>query len=79
MVVNRVRKKLLREMHATIDDAIDTAGLPLLGVIPEDDQIPLSLNAGIPLLLASDDLAAAAYRNIAKRITGQRVPLMRMK
>jgi len=79
VVVNRVRKKMLREMHATIDDAIDTAGLPLLGVIPEDDQIPLSLNAGIPLLLASDDLAAAAYRNIAKRITGQRVPLMRMK
>lgn len=26
LVVNRVRKKLLRSMHATIDDAIDRAG-----------------------------------------------------
>ena len=37
LVVNRVRKKLLRQLHATIDDAIDKAGLPLLGVVPEDD------------------------------------------
>ena len=79
VVVNRVRKKMLRSMHATIDDAIDTAGLPLLGVVPEDDQLPLALNRGVPLLLASDNLAAAAYQNIAKRVTGVRVPLMRIK
>ena len=79
LVVNRVRKKLLRSMHATIDDAIDKAGLPLIGVVPEDDALPLSLNRGIPLLLAGDRLAADAYRNIAKRIQGIKVPLMRMK
>lgn len=28
LVVNRVRKKLLHSMHATIDDAMDKAGLP---------------------------------------------------
>ena len=48
LVVNRVRKKLLRQLHATIDDAIDKAGLPLLGVVPEDDALPLCLNRGIP-------------------------------
>lgn len=80
LVVNRVRKKLLRSMHATIDDAIDKAGLPLLGVVPEDDALPLSLNRGVPLLLASSQSAAScAYRNIAKRIQGQRVPLLRIK
>jgi septum site-determining protein MinD len=79
LVVNRVRSKMLRHMHATIDDAIDTAGLPLLGVIPEDDRLPLSLNRGAPLLLAGSSNAAVAYRNIAARITGHRVPLMRIK
>ena len=79
LVVNRVRKKLLRNMHATIDDAIDAAGLPLLGVIPEDDRLPLSLNQGTPLLLAGSSSAAVAYQNIAYRITGRRVPLMRIK
>lgn len=79
LAVNRVRKKLLRSMHATIDDAIDRAGLPLIGVIPEDDVLPLSLNSGVPLLLSSSQGAAAAYRNIAKRLEGQRVPLLRIR
>ena len=80
LVVNRVRKKLLRSMHATIDDAIDKAGLPLLGVVPEDDALPLSLNRGVPLLLDNSQCpAASAYRNIAKRIQGGRVPLLRIK
>lgn len=79
LVVNRVRKKMLRSMHATIDDAIDRAGLPLIGVIPEDDGLPLSLNKGVPLLLSSSQGAAAAYRNIAKRLEGQRVPLLRIR
>ena len=80
LVVNRVRKKLLRSMHATIDDAIDKAGLPLIGVVPEDDALLLSLNRGTPLLLAnSQSPAALAYRNIAARLQGGRVPLLRIK
>ena len=79
LVVNRVRGKLLRSMHATIDDAIDTAGLPLLGVVPEDDALPLAQSRGTALLLVSHTGASAAYRNIAKRITGQRVPLLRLR
>ena len=78
LVVNRVRRKMLRSMHATIDDAIDTAGLPLLGVVPDDDEIILSLHKGIPLMLTSS-LAGQACRNIAGRIAGNRVPLMRIK
>ena len=80
LVVNRVRKKLLRSMHATIDDAIDKAGLPLLGVVPEDDSLPLALNQGTALLLsANQGPAAYAYRNIATRLQGEKVPLLRIK
>ena len=79
LVVNRVRKKRLRQLHATIDDAIDRAGLPLIGVVPEDDALPLCLNQGTPLLLSSSQGAATAYRNIARRIQGEKIPLMRLK
>lgn len=79
LVVNRCRKKLLKSLHQTVDDAIDTAGLPLLGVVPEDDTMPLYAGRGIPLLLSANDCAARAYRNIAKRIDGQKAPLMRLK
>ena len=78
LVVNRVRKKMLKALHSTIDDAMDTAGLPLLGVIPEDGDIPLALNRGIPLR-DMNYYAQRAYENIANRITGARVPLMRAR
>lgn len=79
LVVNRVRQKMLRQLHATIDDAIDRAGLPLLGVVPEDDALPLHLNRGLPLLPAGGQGAAAAYQNIARRIQGEKVPLVRIR
>jgi len=80
LVVNRVRRKLLRSMHATIDDAMDKAGLPLIGVVPEDDALPLALNQGAPVLLADGHSpASTAYRNIAIRLQGGRVPLLRVK
>ena len=79
LVVNRCRKKLMKSLRQTIDDAIDAAGLPLLGVIPEDETMPLHAGRNIPLLLTSNDCAAQAYRNIARRIDGQRTPLMRIR
>ena len=77
LVVNRVDKKLLRSMRMTIDDAIDTAGLPLLGVVPEDKDIPYALNRGIPLR-DCNYFAERAYENIAKRLVGRRVPLLKI-
>ena len=77
LVVNRVDKKLLKEMRATIDDAIDTAGLPLIGVVPEDKDIPYALHRGIPLR-ECNYFAQRAYDNIAKRIVGRSVPLMKL-
>lgn len=79
LVVNRCRKKLLRSLHQTIDDAIDTAGLPLLGVIPEDETMPLYAGRGVPLLSSGNNYAAKAYRNIARRIDGRRVSLMQIR
>lgn len=76
LVVNRVQPRLLRQLHSTIDDAMDAAGLPLLGVVPEDAQVMLAANRGEPLILMARYGAARAYLNIARRLTGLRVPLM---
>ena len=48
-----------------------------MGVIPEDRDVSYALNRGIPLR-EFNDYAARAYDNIAKRIAGRRVPLMRI-
>ena len=78
MVMNRIQPKLLRRLRTTIDDAMDAAGLPLLGVVPEDAHVTLAAGSGQPLVLASRKGAAMACLNIAKRIQGQRVPLMKI-
>lgn len=77
LVVNRIDRKTLKALHTTIDDAIDMAGLPLLGVIPEDIDVPRTLNHGLPLR-EHNYYAARAYENIAKRLVGQKVPLMKI-
>ncbi|MCI9264722.1 MAG: septum site-determining protein MinD [Oscillospiraceae bacterium] len=76
LVVNRVQPKLLKKLHTTIDDAMDAAGLPLLGIVPEDSLVMLSANQGKPLILCSNKGAAVGYRNIAFRIEGRKVPVM---
>lgn len=78
LVVNRVEKKLLRKLHRNIDDAIDTAGLPLIGIVPEDTRVQLATNREIPIILTESKGAAKAYTNIAKRLCGTHVPLMKL-
>ena len=79
LVVNRVQPRLLRRLHTTIDDAMDAAGLPLLGIVPEDPQVMLCANQGQPLILRASRGAAVAYLNIAKRLLGQKAPLMKIR
>jgi septum site-determining protein MinD len=79
LVMNRVQPRLIRKLHTSIDYAMDTAGLPLLGIVPEDKDVMLAASQGVPLVLYSHKQAAMAYLNISKRLTGARVPLMKIR
>lgn len=79
LVMNRIQPKLLKKLKATIDDAMDAAGLPLLGVVPEDPRVMLSANLGQPLTPGGRAGAAQACTNIARRLEGQHVPIMRIR
>lgn len=78
LVMNRIQPKLMRRLHATIDDAMNAAGLPLLGVIPEDNHVALALGEGEPLILTSRKGAAMACLHIAWRIDGRYAPLLKL-
>ena len=60
LVVNRVRPRLLRRQGVTIDDAMDTAGLPLLGLVPEDANVILAASSGQPVAQFTQRGAAQA-------------------
>ena len=76
LVVNRVNKKMAAAMNLTVDDIMDQAGLPLLGLVPEDPNVVLAAAFRQPLLGYTRKGAAAACRRIAKRIQGLSVPVI---
>jgi len=76
LIVNRVNRKMISAMHLTVDDVMDGAGLPLLGVVPEDPNMTFAAAVGTPLLKYKPRCAAAkACRRIANRIQGLPEPL----
>ena len=71
LIVNRINKKIASAMDLTVDDVMDDAGLPLLGVIPEDMNVTLAATFGSPLLkFRPRGTAAKACKRIANRIQG---------
>ena len=70
LIVNRISKKMATVMNLTVDDVMDRAGLPLLGIIPEDPNVVLAAAFQQPLTLYTRKGAAAACKRIAKRLQG---------
>ena len=76
LVVNRVDRDMLSAVRLTIDDVMDTSGLPLAGVVLEDPNVTLAASFGKPLLrYAKRCDAAKAFRRIARRVQGFPEPM----
>lgn len=76
LILNRVRPhQIAARETANIDEAMDMAGLPLLGLVPEDETVIACANRTSPLLWQGKTNAGQALMNIAKRLDGQIVQL----
>ncbi len=75
LIVNRINKKIASSMRLTVDDIMDHAGLPLLGVVPEDPHVTLAAAFKKDLLSYTRKEAAAACCRIARRIQGYSTPI----
>ncbi len=75
LIVNRIYPKMFEALGITVDDIMDQAGLPLLGIVPEDPDVMLAAACTQPLLRYTKKGAAKACRRIAKRILGLPVPI----
>lgn len=78
LVVNRIRRRFFRRTRATVDDIMDAVGLPLLGIVPEDEAVPLAAALGQPLVRYSRKGAALACLHMARRLLGVRQPFVRI-
>lgn len=76
LIVNRLRMDMVKRGDMmSIDDVCEILAIPLIGAVPDDENIVVSTNQGEPLV-GNDTLAGQAYMNICRRIIGEEVPIM---
>ncbi|SFS95987.1 septum site-determining protein MinD [Marininema halotolerans] len=77
LILNRYRPHLVKEGGMMdVDEVISVLAVDLLGVVPDDEEVIRAGNEGEPIVLHNRYLVAKAYRNIARRIQGETVPLL---
>lgn len=77
LIVNRIRQSMVKSGDMLdIDEVLQVLNIDLLGVVPDDEMVIKAANSGEPTVMNPDSKAAIAYRNIARRILGDTVPLM---
>ena len=77
IIINRIRPDLIeKEEMLSTDDILHILALPLIGLIPEDEDVIRSTNIGEPIALKPDSIVGEAYRRIARRIEGEKVEFL---
>lgn len=73
LLVNRVRPDMIQQNDMmSVRDVQEMLGIPLLGAIPEDNQVIVSTNRGEPLVLRKKlTLSGIAFENAARRLVGK--------
>ncbi len=76
IVINRVRWHQVKKGEMlSIDDIVDILKAPVLGVVPEEEKLVDFTNRGEPIVLDESYSVSKAIMDIARRITGEDVPL----
>lgn len=77
LIINRLDFKMVQQQNMiSAEDVVDLLAINLLGVVPEDKEVIISTNQGIPISTDEKSLAGKAFRNIALRLQGETVPFL---
>lgn len=80
LIINRIRKELMKSGDALDINEITThLSIDLLGIVTDDEDVISSSNKGEPIVMDPNNKASLGYRNIARRILGESVPLMTLE
>ncbi|MBP1156585.1 MULTISPECIES: septum site-determining protein MinD [unclassified Paenibacillus] len=80
LVINRIRPNMVKKGEMLdVDEICSVLAIDLLGIVPDDEYVIKAANIGEPTVMNPNSRAAIAYRNIARRILGDSVPLMLME
>jgi septum site-determining protein MinD len=75
LVINRLKSAMVKRGDMlSAEDVVDLLAIPLLGIVPEDENVIVSTNQGQPVVMDTKSLAGRSFTNIAKRLKGEDVP-----
>src|SRR5699024_6658882 len=80
LIINRIRNHMMKDgdmLH--IDEITQVLSIDLLGIVIDSDDIIKAANSGEPVSYRPNTKASIAYRNIARRILGETVPLQSLE
>jgi septum site-determining protein MinD len=75
LVINRIKPGMVRKGDMlSVDDVLELLAVELVGMVPEDENVIQSTNRGLPVVLDGKSKAGQAFRSIARRLNGEKVP-----
>ena len=77
LIINRVNPAMVKkgEMMAA-EDILELLAVKLIGIVPEDEKVIISTNIGKPVVTVEKSIAGSAFKNIARRLMGDDVPMI---
>lgn len=76
LVINRIRPDMVKRGEMmSVDDVQEILAVPLLGILPDDEQVVIATNQG-EAIAGSGSKAGEAFTNISHRILGESVPYL---
>ena len=76
LVVNKLKIDMVKRGYMmSVNDVSDILAIPLIGIVPDDENVVIATNQGEPLV-GNATLAGRAYQNICCRVLGQEIPFL---
>lgn len=77
LIINRISPEMVRRGDMLgQQDVLDILAIDLVGTVPQDEQIIISTNSGVPVVLSETSRAGQAFTRIARRLEGEDVPML---
>jgi septum site-determining protein MinD len=77
LVINRIKPGMVKRGEMlSVDDVLELLAVELIGMVPDDEAVVTSTNRGMPVSIDGKSKAGQAFRNIARRLKGEKVPFL---
>jgi septum site-determining protein MinD len=77
LIINRLNMNMVKRGDMlSVEDVYDLLRIDVIGIVPEDENVIMASNRGMPLVMEGKSRAGQAFGNIARRLRGEQVPFM---